>query len=448
MNEMNMSRTGLLGSMLTLMVSQACLLNEAKLEDGEDEAGESEGAELESSEGDNTDPSHETGAQDPDGCLSFGTNLESGTEPPEWALFPGYDVTCASGFGHEDVRLESIAWTITVDMGRPEIEDPLVAALADGGAVVLVRVDGSSMLVRFTAAGEKVWTKTLGSLGSMFATEMISDANDRIFIGASDVAGAALFAFDASGAELWSHGFVGETFGGIAKTDAGVVLTLLSESSTRIAVSDPAGIELWSTTSSTVMGWHVAQLPDGDYLVGSYEGWSRHDGEGSEIAAEPWPFDVVSVTGLVVSEGRLFVVGTAHEDGSESPYQLLLARLDGSDESEDLALNGTWHYNRATSWVPEGDGFDPGTATYESGLALVAVPQGVVALGVENAGGMDIWQPWLVRVDEQGGVLGIDRGFWSAGSLAAAAGPNDTLFLVTGNDIDPTQFHLRKYELE
>lgn len=445
----------LAAAMLGLLGS-GCVLEGATLDDEADTQGDGDlgsDGETESHEtewgGDDDADAETTGPEpdpEPDECLTFGSNLDGSTTPPAWALYPEYDVTCASGFGHEQLRIEPIAWTSTITgetLGLEEVVDPLVGATLDGGALVVIAAeDDLPQLARFSASGELAWTAPFEALGIGFPSDMVGH-HDRFHVGTSTPEGARLVAIDEAGDLLWSRDFADVALGGLATIDQGVAATMLAADlhTTTLQAFDDMGEALWSTTSPVEGGWALTRLPDGDLFVAGADGWARHDPDGTVQASESWPFNWLSIA-AGVSQGRLFVAGTV---GVGEASQITLITFEGDDAS--LFQVGEVDYDRATSWVTAGDPFDPDTATYETSLALVALPDGVVLLGTEAAPATDLWTPWLLHADATGQAAGIDRGFWEGEASHGAAGPGNALFVVFSNQSEPTQIHLRKYQL-
>jgi hypothetical protein len=442
---------GLLGPLGSGCVLKGAMLDDEAEAQGDDDLGSDGGSDSDSGEwgGDDNADAETMGPDpepDPDECLTFGSNVDGSTTPPAWALYPEYDVTCASGFGHEQLRLEPIVWTSTIEgeaLGLDEVVDPLVGATLDGGALVVIAAeDDLPQLARFSATGEQVWTAPFEALGIGFPSDMVGH-DDRFHVGTSHPEGARLVAIDEAGDVLWLRDFVGVALGGLTTTDQGVAATLLAADleTTTLTSFDLLGEPLWSVESPVAGGWALTRLPDGDLFVAGADGWARHDPDGTLKASESWSFNWLSIA-AGVSEGRLFVAGTI---GVGEASQISLVTFEGDDSS--LFQVDEVEYDRASSWVAAGDPLDPETATYETSLAMVAMADGVVLLGTEVAFATDFWTPWLLHADASGEGAGIDRGFWEGEASHGAAGPGNALFVVFANPSEPTQIHLRKYQL-
>jgi hypothetical protein len=447
--------TALLG-----LLGSGCILPGTFLDDdgtsdqGDDETAEGDEAD-EAETSDEGDPDQGTTGPDPDPdeCLTYGSNLDGSTTPPQWAMWPDFDVTCATGLGHEQLRIEPIAWTSSVDtetLGIGQAVDPLVGATLDGGAIVVIGAeDQLPRLARFSASGALEWTKPFDALGIGFPSDMVGD-DDVFYVGTSYPEGARLVAIDEAGEVLWSQEFADVALGGLATIDQGVAVTLLAADleTTTLATYDVDGELLWETQSPVEGGWAVARLPDDDLFVAGAEGWASHFPDGGLNMNEGWDYNWLSIA-AVASQGRMLIVGTRGVGESAQVEVVAYEELE-----EGLLVAFEVAYDRATSWVFAGEPFDPDTATYETSLGAVAVSEGVVLFGTEVALSTDVWTPWVLHASEtlvDGSTtlegLGIDRLFWEGEASHAAAGPGNSLFVVFSNASEPTAIHLRKYQL-
>jgi hypothetical protein len=219
--------------------------------------------------------------------------IQSGQELPGGDyIFVGY--TKASGAGQEDVWLVKTdaagdtIWTKTIGGSEGDVSYS-IDRTNDGGYVIAAATKSMGAgkndcwLIRTDQSGDTIWTKTYGGVEDdyIYSVQQTED-NGFILAGGTRSFGVLnsyfnlwLVKTDFSGDTLWTRTFGGsgsEFAQAVRETsDGAYVVTGFSSSGTWIIKIDPSGDTVWTKTLGWGGGMHIESTIDGGYIILVYD---------------------------------------------------------------------------------------------------------------------------------------------------------------------------------